>query len=688
MNGNYDRKSLESINTREWLQNNNLSNLIDEFVINNVSIIQLIQMNVDELNEYLNNNFDINGTDKIRLRSKLHHLRIMNQHQNKPKRRKQRYYTYTDNGDHLLPLQRNNNNKKKNKQPTMIKRASFNSYLSNDNNQENKINNNNNNKQPRIYKYRNNKTFSGEIGAEMHNENENLLSVRPKLNHVKSLNDKYILSNEDEDNLDKLISHQKKLQLLINDCMNTSNSLRKSTESSIILIEKEFNSIINGIIDKKREIINKLNDIKLSRFEIINKYIIWLKEYRTISQSTMNTCMQLMNGTNTSYKIKTMVDNIINNQDIPSNVDKFNIKTIGVTFNYQSQLQSFLSSICSINDKSSSSQQIQQKQQKQNEKYIKNKDEDEEEEEEKINAVPIINDLNVSDIKHDSALIKWSGLLYDKDNKNNLINNNNIKSLGLYIDINVIDIDQQISVLQKRIKLTKNNAIYQMNLSGLECDNYYKIEFKVNNKFDKCLLNKEYKKFKTASKIKMFGGFKDKSWNRFLIKDNGKTVMLKSYDSGCILYGDYLSLSSSNKDENAWNLCSVTMKLHNISPSGFGVGFATSDFYEFDGWNTGQNSSMIVYGNGEFYTSKEFMVNNKQFDNKNGTKIFQSSFMRRNDVISIIINYKSNKLQIINVTRDKKLELNLNRNLKNIGIILWFGWTNGQYVSVLNQQFM
>ena len=41
--------ALESINTSEWLQSNNLSNLIQQFVSKGVSIHSLVQMNAEQL---------------------------------------------------------------------------------------------------------------------------------------------------------------------------------------------------------------------------------------------------------------------------------------------------------------------------------------------------------------------------------------------------------------------------------------------------------------------------------------------------------------------------------------------------------------------------------------------------------------------------------------------------------------
>merc|ERR1712154_506150 len=117
--------------------------------------------------------------------------------------------------------------------------------------------------------------------------------------------------------------------------------------------------------------------------------------------------------------------------------------------------------------------------------------------------------------------------------------------------------------------------------------------------------------------------------DRFLIKDSGQTLVLNKYDSGSCIYGKYLDLNSKEQ----WTTNSVTMKLSNISPSGFGVGFATNTFSEFDGWNTGENGSIMIYGNAEFYTSDEFKDGNEEFINKNGAKLFPTDFMKKNDII-------------------------------------------------------
>merc|ERR1711933_671021 len=154
------------------------------------------------------------------------------------------------------------------------------------------------------------------------------------------------------------------------------------------------------------------------------------------------------------------------------------------------------------------------------------------------------------------------------------------------------------------------------------------------------------------------------------------------HDSGCCLYGDYISIDDKI-------ISSVTMKLSpNICSSGFGLGFATEDFVDFDGWNTGQNSSLMIYGNGEFYTSEEFMDDNQKYNNKNGTKLFQRDFMKKNDVMIIEINCKAKKLKIINMTQNREVELNMNEQLKSVAIILWMGWTSGQSATIINQTYI
>merc|ERR1712176_514961 len=105
--------------------------------------------------------------------------------------------------------------------------------------------------------------------------------------------------------------------------------------------------------------------------------------------------------------------------------------------------------------------------------------------------------------------------------------------------------------------------------------------------------------------------------NRFSIKDHGQTLILKGYDSGCCLFGNYVDCNSNKSVVN------ISIKMTNISPSGFGIGFATKEFVDFDGWNTAQNGSVMMYGNSEFYTSEEFMIGNEQYNNKNGVKLFK-----------------------------------------------------------------
>ena len=163
--------------------------------------------------EFLNN-FNINGTDKIRLRSKLHHLRVMNEystdvhrtsnssngnngHRNS-KNKKQSYYTddgFAPNGNLNGNVIGNGKDKNYNNGNNLLStpnqrrtmRGSFNSYL-------NQNNGNNGHHQPRSYKYRDNKSFSGKSHPskkrkslqDNHNGNETLM-VQPKLIHNKSL---------------------------------------------------------------------------------------------------------------------------------------------------------------------------------------------------------------------------------------------------------------------------------------------------------------------------------------------------------------------------------------------------------------------------------------------------------------------------------------------------------------------
>merc|ERR1712176_1074131 len=107
--------------------------------------------------------------------------------------------------------------------------------------------------------------------------------------------------------------------------------------------------------------------------------------------------------------------------------------------------------------------------------------------------------------------------------------------------------------------------------------NRYKIQLNVkNNGRDECL-SRIRKEFKTARNdpTKMYQQTlqfivpEQAKTDRFSIKDHGQTLVLKGYDSGCCLLGNYLDCT------NGQSAHTITMKMSNISPSGFGIGFAT-----------------------------------------------------------------------------------------------------------------
>eukprot|EP01084_Bolivina_argentea_P285969 490495_1 len=74
-----NKRRLSPINTEEWLAENDLTNLTNEFVSKNVNIESLMKMDTNQLNKYLTD-FSITEKDKIKLRSKLHHLRLISQY--------------------------------------------------------------------------------------------------------------------------------------------------------------------------------------------------------------------------------------------------------------------------------------------------------------------------------------------------------------------------------------------------------------------------------------------------------------------------------------------------------------------------------------------------------------------------------------------------------------------------------
>ena len=226
---------------------------------------------------------------------------------------------------------------------------------------------------------------------------------------------------------------------------------------------------------------------------------------------------------------------------------------------------------------------------------------------------------------------------------------------------------------------------------GLRSNNRYKIQVNVNNSSGECS-SKICKEFKTAKHSKTnkaiemhrsqrFNVPKMGKSDRFLIKNDGKTVMLNGYDSGCCIFGNYVKCNGQH------TVSSVRIKLTNICSSGFGLGFATENFVDFDGWNTGQDGSVMIYGNSEFYTSEEFMNENEEYNSKNGSKLFNTDFMKKNDAMVVTIDNKFKKLQIVNRIRNKKVELNWNEQIKSVAIILWMGWTNGQSVTIINDKY-
>eukprot|EP01083_Nonionella_stella_P055237 145774_1 len=503
-------------------------------------------------------------------------------------------------------------------------------------------------------------------------------------------------ADRDDELISKLIAHQNEIQNLINHCLHSLNRLHKVMESSLLLVETEFNKMIRCVNEKRNQMIEKVQQLVSTKFNRINQLILWLKEHRHVSSLTLNDCMQLINKPNSTRNIKTMVDNLLANQDIPSHASKLKIDDdIKLKFNpnHTSHIAAVLSTFGSI-----TGGDVQMEEEEEGKtasvapsiaapsSYVPD-----------MRGVAMIDDLSVVDITTTSAVVTWRG---------------SSPQPGFYVNLNIWDMnyeenlklsDAKRYVVRKTIKLERDNAIYCVNLSGLRVNNRYKIEFNVKHKRN-VVLRPIFEQFDTkkneitSKKIEVavvaafafpfrFGipanEITSKNKNRFFVSGNGKSVTLRQYDSGTILYGEYLDCCC-----NKWNMNSVTIKLSNISPSGFGVGFAQNTFNEYDGWNTGQNDSVIIYGNGEFYTSDAFMHSNPQYRNKNGTKLFPLDFMTRNDIITLVANKKNEFLQIMNVTRNKKIELNLNpKYVKTIAIILWFGWTNGQSVTITNQVF-